>query len=75
MCEEQGRVTLATVVDHIEPHRDDLELFWDRENNWQGLCSSCHSGAKQELESTGRIRGCDVDGRPLDPEHHWNRDG
>jgi 5-methylcytosine-specific restriction endonuclease McrA len=33
---------LATVVDHIRPHRGDQRLFWDR-NNWQALCTRCHN--------------------------------
>lgn len=40
-CMEQGRYTIATVVDHIIPHRGDPVLMWD-ENNWQALCKSCH---------------------------------
>ena len=32
----------ATVVDHIEAHRGNEELFWD-ESNLQPLCKSCHS--------------------------------
>ena len=31
----------ATVVDHIEPHKGDLKMFWDR-SNWQALCKPCH---------------------------------
>lgn len=69
-CERAGRFEPATVVDHIEPHRGDMELFWDR-SNWQGLCAPCHDGPKKELESSGTMRGCDVDGVPLDPNHHW----
>ena len=75
MCEALGRTTLATVVDHIEPHGGDLELFWDSAGNWQGLCATDHSAAKQSEDQTGRIRGCDVDGVPLDPAHPWNRAG
>lgn len=41
-CSRQGVHTVATVVDHIRPHRDDAELFWD-ERNWQGLCTHCHA--------------------------------
>jgi 5-methylcytosine-specific restriction enzyme A len=33
--------TVASVVDHIIPHRGDPDLFWD-ETNWQCLCKSCH---------------------------------
>ncbi|SKA26370.1 HNH endonuclease [Consotaella salsifontis] len=39
----------ATLVDHIKPHKGDKALFWDR-RNWQPLCTSCHSGAKQSQE-------------------------
>lgn len=40
-CARQGKITPATVVDHIVPHKGNLELFWD-ENNLQALCKSCH---------------------------------
>jgi 5-methylcytosine-specific restriction protein A len=49
MCQEQGRVAAATVVDHKTPHQGDQRLFWD-ETNWQGLCTPCHSGEKQRQE-------------------------
>lgn len=39
----------ATTVDHVKPHRGDPQLFHDQ-NNWQALCTSCHSGAKQRAE-------------------------
>ena len=32
---------LASVVDHIRPHRGDQQLFWER-GNWQPMCASCH---------------------------------
>lgn len=53
-CEAQGRLVLAAVVDHIQPHRGDLSLFWDR-SNWQGLCVSCH-GTKTAHETWHRGR-------------------
>ena len=40
-CKKQGKLTQATVVDHIVPHRGDQKLFWD-ESNWQPLCKPCH---------------------------------
>ena len=40
-CRENGKLTPATVVDHIVPHRGDPVLFWD-EKNWQPLCKDCH---------------------------------
>lgn len=42
MCEAEGLVAEARVVDHIVPHRGDDALFWDRKN-WQPLCKSHHS--------------------------------
>jgi 5-methylcytosine-specific restriction protein A len=50
-CQRAGRLTAATVVDHIVPHRGDAEIFWDR-TNWQTLCASCHS-AKTAREDGG----------------------
>lgn len=32
---------IATVVDHIVPHKGDMNLFWNL-NNWQPLCKTCH---------------------------------
>ncbi len=72
MCEAVGRTTLAVLVDHIEPVAKAPERAWD-EDNWQPLCATCHSGAKASFERTGRLKGCDVHGRPLDPNHHWNQ--
>ena len=40
-CKEEGRLVIATVVDHIKPHRGDKNLFWDY-SNWQALCKRCH---------------------------------
>lgn len=39
----------AAVVDHITPHKGDQKLFWNTKN-WQSLCTSCHSSAKQREE-------------------------
>lgn len=50
MCQAEGRVTVATVVDHIEPHRGDRSLFW-RRSNWQPLCATHHSRDKQRQEA------------------------
>lgn len=50
-CERQGRVTLATEVDHIKPHRGDMKLFWLHSNH-QGLCKPCHSRKTATEDST-----------------------
>lgn len=41
-CEKHGLVIAAREVDHIIPHKGDMDLFWDEEN-WQSLCHECHS--------------------------------
>lgn len=85
MCAAQGKVTVATVVDHIKPHRlgqaldsadperiaQARELFWSRDN-WQSLCASHHNRDKAMIEQE-RPRGSNLAGLPLDPNHHWNR--
>jgi 5-methylcytosine-specific restriction endonuclease McrA len=71
---KRGQYVPAEVVDHITPHRGDMKLFWDRKN-WQSLCKRCHDAAKQAEESGGVIRGCDVSGLPIDPNHHWRVGG
>lgn len=40
-CRKRGKLTAATVVDHIKPHRGDKALFWNS-RNWQSLCATCH---------------------------------
>lgn len=55
MCEADKRLTPATVVDHIVPHRGDQTLFWDS-TNWQPLCKSHHDSDKQMLEKSGEER-------------------
>lgn len=73
-CLKEKRVTAATVVDHIIPHKGDMKLFWDR-NNWQPLCASHHNSDKQRFEKSKRVKGCDVNGLPIDPNHHWRKEG
>jgi 5-methylcytosine-specific restriction protein A len=55
-CEADGRVTAATVVDHIRPHKGNQALFWDQ-SNWQSLCASCHS--RKTAATDGRWGGRD----------------
>lgn len=41
-CRKAGRSVEATDLDHIVPHKGDMERFWDK-SNVQGLCASHHS--------------------------------
>jgi 5-methylcytosine-specific restriction protein A len=52
-CFEQGRTTAATQTDHVQPHRGDVDLFWDAVNNWQSLCHAC-GARKSQAEKSAR---------------------
>jgi 5-methylcytosine-specific restriction endonuclease McrA len=71
MCQREGRTTPATVVDHIVPHRGDHALLMAAAN-LQSLCAPHHDSTKQSEERLGYAKGCDAEGRPLDPAHPWN---
>lgn len=65
MCAREGRITEATVVDHIVPHKGDQVLFWDRAN-WQPLCAPHHNSDKQaEERGVAKVR-TGLDGWPIE---------
>lgn len=72
ICRKMGVDTVAIIVDHKIPHKGNYSLFWDT-LNWQGLCAPCHSRHKQIKEKGGLMLGCDVNGDPLDEDHHWRK--
>ena len=43
-CEQLGRTSPASIVDHVDGHRfsDWLVRFWD-ERRWQPCCGPCHA--------------------------------
>ncbi|MEX5576781.1 hypothetical protein [Pseudophaeobacter sp. A-200-2] len=47
LCPDHSK-QLATVADHVVPHRDDYGLFWF--GALQSLCKSCHDSKKQRAE-------------------------
>lgn len=64
MCRPR-RLTIATVADHIEPHRGDPILFWDPDN-LQSLCETHHNSDKQRIERGGAPRPIiGADGWPI----------
>ena len=71
LCLERHRTTEAKVVNHRQPHKGNMTLFLDPEN-LQSACAPCHDGPVQSYERTGRMRGCDANGVPLDASHHWS---
>lgn len=49
-CARKGVIAVATVADHITPHRGDPALFG---GPLQSLCATCHSSDKAREESKG----------------------
>ncbi len=72
MCEAEGKITAASVVDHIKPHQGDEALFHDP-GNLQSLCKRHHDGAKQSIERRGYSKAVEASGWPSDPKHPANR--
>jgi 5-methylcytosine-specific restriction protein A len=66
-CLERGVVTPATICDHVEPHRGDVNKFWL--GPFQSLCKPCHDGDKQRLEVRGYRTDIGPDGWPIDKRH------
>ena len=63
-CKAKGVSTVATLVDHIIPVRQDTSLVYER-TNLQPMCAPCHSGTKQKEEAiVDETKGCGVDGIP-----------
>ena len=50
LCKIEHKWVLATVVDHITPHKGNESLFYDV-NNLQALCKICHD--KKTAEEDG----------------------
>lgn len=66
MCEMCGRP--ATDVDHA-----DNDPTNNCRDNLASLCHECHS-RKTQADMGKRIKyGCDENGIPLDPNHHWQK--
>jgi 5-methylcytosine-specific restriction protein A len=72
MCSMAGTKRLAVHVDHVIPHKGDMNVFWDS-TNWQGLCMEHHNRFKQQIENRGYSSEVGLDGFPLDENHPANR--
>tara|TARA_R110000868_G_scaffold40447_1_gene139510 strand:- start:161 stop:457 length:297 start_codon:yes stop_codon:yes gene_type:complete len=62
-CLEDEVITAATICDHIEPHRGNVDAFW--RGPFQSLCKACHDGRKQREELGLSVKGATADGWPL----------
>lgn len=62
----------AAVVNHKRAHKGDPALFFDLANT-ETVCKADHDTAIQREEARGYRIGSDINGRPLDPQHPWNR--
>lgn len=71
MCRHQGRRMIATVCDHVEPHKGNEVKFWN--GPFQSLCKSHHDATKQAEEHRGFSTATGLDGWPIDPRHPANR--
>ena len=64
---EIGTVTPASIVDHVVPHKGDVNAFWLSE--LQSLCERCHNSGKKAEEARGYRTDIGLDGWPLDSRH------
>jgi hypothetical protein len=48
MCAAEGHLVLASICDHMEPHRGDMLKFWS--GPFQSLCKRHHDSTKQAQE-------------------------
>lgn len=62
-CLDAEDVVVATVADHVVPHRGDEGLFYDPDN-LQSLCAACHNSTKQRIELGQDIVTFGADGWP-----------
>jgi 5-methylcytosine-specific restriction enzyme A len=69
-CFKLGRITPATVADHIEPHGGNYTKFCL--GKLQSLCRDCHQ-PKWASDKRGYRLAIGDDGYPLDKNHPFNR--
>jgi 5-methylcytosine-specific restriction enzyme A len=75
LCIKIGRIEPAVAVDHVKPINSGGDAF-PALDGLMSMCERCHN-QKTRHEQLGEDytgKGCDVFGRPLDPNHRWNRE-
>jgi 5-methylcytosine-specific restriction protein A len=70
LCEQQGRVTPATIADHHPPHKGDWNKF--RLGPLRSLCRDCHN-RQWAVDARGYSSAIGDDGFPVDPAHPFNQ--
>jgi 5-methylcytosine-specific restriction enzyme A len=69
------RVEPATVVDHIVAINDG-GMPYPPLDKLRSQCASCHNRKTRIVEQLGKeltVKGCDINGDPLDKNHAWYR--
>lgn len=64
MCLEDEHVEVATVADHVIPHKGDERLFFDP-TNLQSLCAHHHNRDKALMEGGKNVIRFTPDGWPI----------
>jgi 5-methylcytosine-specific restriction enzyme A len=65
LCERRGLIVPATHVHHIIAVKDGGDPFPSLDG-LMSLCRACHNSI-----TAGHIKGCDVAGLPIDPDHEF----
>jgi hypothetical protein len=76
-CLKQNRVEPATTVDHLVAVKAPGGETYPPLSRLRAQCTSCHNRKTRIVEQLGEnlddltIKGCDIYGYPLDPNHPW----
>lgn len=55
ICQQDDKLTPATVVDHIISHKGNISMFYDT-TNLQSLCKRCHDVKTAKEDGYGNIK-------------------
>ena len=76
-CLKEGRIEPAIAIDHIVAVRAPGGEAYPSLDRLRSQCASCHNRKTRVVEQLGEqlsVKGCDINGYPLDPNHPWNRE-
>ena len=75
-CARCGTSLIGRGKTAIVHHRKELKrspALRSEPQNLQPLCTECHNVTHAAMKGGKPVRGCDVDGFPIDPSHPWAR--